>query len=86
MVLHLYSLIFVRYGILLPVKIRKCMIVQVFDISVSPNSPTVQEVLLMPNHSKGYRAEEVARTFFKACTKLSDNKEDILPQVRGRDI
>jgi len=39
----------------------------------------------MPNHSKGYRAEEVARTFFKACTKLSDNKEDILPQVRGRE-
>jgi len=35
MVLHLYSLIFVRYGILLPVKIRQCMIVQVFDISVS---------------------------------------------------
>jgi len=40
----------------------------------------------MPDHIKGFRAEEVARTFFKACTKLSDNKEDILPQVRGRDI
>ena len=27
------------------------------------------------------RAVQVARTFFKACTKLSDDDEDILPQV-----
>jgi hypothetical protein len=36
----------------------------------------------MPAHGKHEpRAVLVARTFFKACTKLSDDEEDILPQV-----
>jgi hypothetical protein len=36
----------------------------------------------MPANGKNEcRAVQVARTFFKACTKLSDDDEDILPQV-----
>jgi hypothetical protein len=36
----------------------------------------------MPAHGKDdCCAVRVARTFFKACTKLSDDDEDILPQV-----
>ncbi len=29
------------------------------------------------------RANQVAKAFFQATTKLSDDNEDILPQVRG---
>ena len=36
----------------------------------------------MPANGKSEcRAVQVARIFFKACTKLSDDDEDILPQV-----
>eukprot|EP00960_Hanusia_phi_P074060 768143-Hanusia_phi.AAC.3 len=40
----------------------------------------------MPQHGKSEgRAVQVARAFFQACTKLSDDNEDILPQEDAVD-
>lgn len=37
----------------------------------------------MPNHAnEECRAVQVARAFFQAATKLSEDNEDILPQVQ----
>lgn len=37
---------------------------------------------MMPNHpNEECRAVQVARAFFQAATKLSEDNEDILPQV-----
>lgn len=48
--------------------------------TASSKSPAVG----MPNHTnEECRAVQVARAFFQAATKLSDDNEDILPQVCG---
>eukprot|EP00286_Rhodomonas_abbreviata_P002481 CAMPEP_0181345692 /NCGR_PEP_ID=MMETSP1101-20121128/32897_1 /TAXON_ID=46948 /ORGANISM="Rhodomonas abbreviata, Strain Caron Lab Isolate" /LENGTH=90 /DNA_ID=CAMNT_0023457689 /DNA_START=461 /DNA_END=729 /DNA_ORIENTATION=+ len=40
----------------------------------------------MPNHAnEECRAVQVARAFFQAATKLSEDNEDILPQEDGAD-
>mmetsp|Transcript_47066 Transcript_47066/g.114676 ORF Transcript_47066/g.114676 Transcript_47066/m.114676 type:complete len:491 (+) Transcript_47066:255-1727(+) len=38
-----------------------------------------------PSSSEECRAVQVARAFFQACTKLSDDNEDILPQEDGAE-
>lgn len=36
-----------------------------------------------PSSDEESRAVQVAKIFFQACTKLSEDNEDILPQVSG---